>query len=492
MKNVSAELKVGIFAIIVIVVLSYMTFKVGGMPMIWEKGYRLYSVFDDVSGLDEQSRIKIAGVEAGLLEKIRLENGKAKLTLLIQPDVKVYKNAVVSLRMSGLLGDKYIALSTGTADQPLLRDGDTIAQANPAADIDALANRVTSAADQISEFTKNVNSIFGATERQSISDSLQNLRDVTMSLKEISAENRVPLRNVIAQLDKFTAALGDKGPGVIDDISNVARNLNEKGPELIDNLNKASRELKEVIEENRYALKESIGNIQSASKSAGSIASKLEKGEGTLGKLMTDDTLYNSLSSVAGKAEKSLDFAGRLRTYLDFHTEYNTGEGEWKGFFELTLRPRDDKYYILGVVSDPRGSVHTTETTTDGVTVTEDEVESEVEFTAQFAKRFDNNIALRVGVMESTFGVGADYFFNDEYGRIKFDVWDFDADEAEANEAHVRIGLDYRLFKYFFVSGGVDNLLNPDRRGVYVGGGLKFEDEDFKYLLGSTPNISIK
>ncbi|MEW6599562.1 MAG: MlaD family protein [Nitrospirota bacterium] len=491
MKNVSTELKVGVFGIIVIMVLSYMTFKVGGMPMVWEKGYRLYAVFDDISGLDEQSRIKIAGVEAGILEKITLENGRARLTLLVQPEIKVYENSVVSLRMSGLLGDRYLALSPGTPDHTVLKDGDIIAETRPAADIDSLANRLTSAADQISSLTSNFNSIFGEAEKQSIRDAIQNLRDVTASLKGISAENREPLRNVIAQLEKFTAALGDKGPGVIDDISNVSRNLNEKGPEFIENLSKAARELKEVIEENRYAFKESMSNIQSVSKSADKIARKIEQGEGTLGKLMTDDTLYKSLTNVSGKVEKSFDFSSRLRTYIDFHTEYNTGESEWKGYFDVTLRPRDDKYYILGIVTDPLGSVHTTETTINGVTEIKDEVESRIEFTAQFAKRFDN-AALRIGLTENTFGLGADYFFNDENGRVKFDMWDFSADEAGADKAHMRVGVDYRFFKYFFVSGGVDNILNANRRGAYVGGGLKFEDEDFKYLMGSAPNVSLK
>ncbi|MBI5663723.1 MAG: hypothetical protein HZC49_01350 [Nitrospirae bacterium] len=337
----------------------------------------------------------------------------------------------------------------------------------------------------------NFNSLFGDAEKQSIKNAIQNLSAATADLKEIAAENRAPLRNVIAQLDKFTAALGDKGPGVVDDISSVARNLNEKGPELLDNLNKAARELKDVIEENRYALKDSIENIRSASKSADNIARKIEQGEGTLGKLMTDDSLYTSLSSVSNKVEKTFDFAGRLRTYLDFHTEYNTGESEWKGYFDLTLRPRDDKYYIIGLVTDPLGSVRRTETTVDGVTEIKERVESRVEVSAQYAKRIDH-VALRIGLTENTFGVGADYFFNEDDGRIKFDVWDFRGDEAGADDAHARIGLDYRFFKFFFVSGGVDNILNSDRRGVYVGGGLKFEDDDFKYLLGSAPNISIK
>ncbi len=134
MSNTSTELKVGIFAIIVIMILSYITFKVGSLPLIWEKGYRLYADFDDISGLDEQSRIKIAGVETGVVEKINLEDGRARITLLIEPDIKVYKNAIASLRMSGLLGDRYLSIHTGSSDQPLLKTGDVIAHTRPAAD----------------------------------------------------------------------------------------------------------------------------------------------------------------------------------------------------------------------------------------------------------------------------------------------------------------------------------------------------------------------
>jgi hypothetical protein len=93
--------------------------------------------------------------------------------------------------------------------------------------------------------------------------------------------------------------------------------------------------------------------------------------------------------------------------------------------------------------------------------------------------------------MESTFGFGADYFFYDDSGMIKIDVWDLDAEEAKAEYAHVRAGVDYRLFKYLFISSGIDNILNSNRRGIYVGGGLKFEDKDFKYIFGKSPNISL-
>jgi phospholipid/cholesterol/gamma-HCH transport system substrate-binding protein len=489
-KNSSTELKVGIFAIAVIIVLSYMTFKVGSLPLLWEKGYRLYVDFEDISGLDQQSRVKIAGVEAGVVERIRLENGKARLTLLINPDVKIYNDAVAFLRMSGLLGDSYLAISTGSPDRPVLKSGDNIVNAIPAADINMLANQMTSAASYMSELTKDLKDVFGESERTSLKHSIQNIEVLTKNLKQISIENRDPLRKLIAQLDDFTEALSRTGPGILDDISNVAKHFNEHGPELVTNLNDAAYELKQIIGENRDAFKDSMENIKSISKSASVITGKLERGEGTLGKLLKEDKLYDSLDKVASEAGKSLDVVGRLRTYMDFHAEYNTQESDWKGYFDLTLKPRDDKYYILGVVSDPRGSVETTKTTINGTTFTEDKVETDIEFSAQFVKRFDD-LALRIGLMENTFGFGADLFFNDDLGRVKVDLWDFSGDEADADQAHIKIGVDYRVFKYIFVSGGIDNLLNSNRRGIYIGGGMQFEDEDFKYLFGSGPSLSL-
>jgi phospholipid/cholesterol/gamma-HCH transport system substrate-binding protein len=491
-KKSSTELKVGLFAIIVIVFLTYMTFKVGSLPLIWDKGYRLYVEFEDISGLDEQSRIMIAGVEAGVVDSIELIEGRARLTLLINPNIKIYRNGKAFLRMSGLLGTRSLTLTTGNPTEPVLANGDTIMYAVPAADIGMLADQLTTAAVYLRNLTQNLNNLLGDTQRQGLKETIDNLRIVTGNLKEFSTDSREPLSRVIVQLDHFTRTLSDEGPGFMEDMRKMARSFGDKGPELIDNLNDAAKEIKVVLGENRYAFKDSVDNLQSMSESVEHITQRLEAGEGTMGKLMTDSTLYDSMTNIAQEAEKGFDFVGRLRTFVDLHTEYNSGEGEWKGFFNLTLRPQPDYYYIFGIVNDPVGSVETTTTQIEGgPAIVEDKVESRIEFTVQFARRYDD-LAFRIGIMESTFGVGADYFFNNDKGRVKFDAWDFGADEAGADQAHLRFGLDYKIFKYLFVSGGIDNLLNSDRRGIYLGGGIMFEDRDLKYLLGSTPNVSFR
>lgn len=490
MRKSTIELKVGIFAIIVILVLSYMTFKVGSLPLLWEKGYRLYVEFDDISGLDEKSRVRIAGVESGIVDRISLEEGKAKITLLLNPNVKVYKDAIAYLRMTGLLGDKYIALDTGTSDSPLLESGGWITRSIPAANIDKLANQLTRAASYISDLTKDISSILGDTEKEAIKESISNLKTFSSNLKEISTENRVPINTIIARLEEFTAILSRRGPEVLDNFDRLAKDISDKGPGLVDDLSEAARELKEVLVENRQALKEGVENFSEASESVSNIAKTVERGEGTVGKLVHDNRLYDSITKVSDEIGKSLDVVGRLRTFMEFGSEYNSEDAEWKGRFNLTLVPERDSYYILGVVSDSVGSVETTDTTINGVTTTEEEVKTRIEFTAQFAKRFED-FALRIGMMETTFGFGADYFFNDDKGRLKIDMWDFSEDEVGADDSHLKIGIDYRVFKYLFVSGGIDNLLNSNRRGIYVGGGLKFEDEDFKYLFGKSPDISL-
>lgn len=470
------ELKVGLFAVIVIILLAYMTFQVSGLGVSWKKGYRLYVVFDNISGLDEKSRVKVAGVDAGVVENVRLKQGVAELSLLIDPDVTIYADAKASLRVAGLLGDKYLAIWSGTPSEGPMKDGDVITNTEAPIDIDALANELTSAATNINDLAEALLDIFGEDERGSLKDTIYNLQSITANLDEILEEGREPIKSTIVQLENFSSVLQDRGPGLIDDLSAVAKDL------------------RSLIDENKYALKESIDNIKSASESVDNIAHKLEKGEGTIGKLLNDEKLYDSVSGMSEGIGKGLSVVNRLRTYVDFRAEYLRGDNDWKGYFNLTLKPREDYYYILGAVSDNLGSGEITDTTINGVTTRREEVKREVEFTAQFAKRI-NDLALRVGLMESTFGFGADYFLKftgDDRIKISADIWDFNADEAGADDAHLRVGLDYTFFKHLFVSTGMDNILNGSRRGLFVGGGIRFEDEDLKYLMGSLPGLSVK
>jgi phospholipid/cholesterol/gamma-HCH transport system substrate-binding protein len=495
MRGISTELKVGLFAIVVIAVLSYMTFKVGGIDLMKREGYIVNIYFKNVAGLDEKTKVKIAGVNAGIIEKIELKEGRAKLTVRLNKEITLYHDASASIKAAGLLGDKYLEIKTGKS-MPVLSNGDTLENVVEIVDLDDLARNLTAVSENINILAESLNATFSTEEsKTAMKDSIINLKDITGSLKESITVNDQKMRTTLDNVNSLAKSINELIEKNSETVTTAAGNMREfsqtlkrEGPQLVENLNKAAMELRAMVEENRPTIK-------SAADSIDQIAKKVEKGEGTLGKLIKDESLYDSVQKAAAGIEKTVSAVDRFRAFLTFQAEYLTEPADSKGYFYLTLQPKPDKYYILGVVSDPVAKVKNKKVVKDtpsGTIVTNtDTIEKEVEFTAQFAKRFDD-LALRIGLTENTFGVGADYFFLNDKAKITADAWDFSNDEEGSKSPHVKVGVDYFVFKNLFVSAGADNVLNSKWRGAYAGAGFRFEDEDIKYLFGTLPSISTK
>lgn len=493
MKGFSTELKVGIFSIIVIFILSFMTFKVGSLEWGKTKGYSVYVFFNNVAGLDKKTKIRVAGVEAGEIESIDLDGGRAKIKVSIYSDIKIHDNASAMIRSTGLLGDKFLEIKIGSPDRPLMKDGDTIKNVSELVDIDELARNLSAVSSSFTKVAESLNEVIGSEEsKDQLSQTIRNLKEITVNLNKTITVNDQKLRNVLDNINTLTASINtliDKNSepisSTIANMKDFSGTIKSSAPELVENLNKATRELKTMVEENRPGIKSTVDSF-------GAIAKTIEKGEGSLGKLVKDDRLYESVNQAAEGVNRSISAVERFRTFITFQTEYLTKPRDGKGYFYVTLQPRPDKYYILGVVGDPVASVTTTTTVkTPGATVKEEEIKREIEFTAQFARRFGDAV-LRIGLTENTFGIGGDYFLFNDRAKITADIWDFSRDENKARNPHVKAGMDYFLFKNVFISAGADNILNKKWRGGYVGMGLRFEDEDFKYLLGTLPKIPTK
>jgi len=492
MRRLSTELKVGFFALFVLAILTYMTFKVGGFEWIKKEGFTVYVYFKNIAGLDEKTKIKVAGVDAGVIQKIELSDGVARLTLRMDTKVKLYSDASAAIKATGLLGDKYLEVKIGSKE-PYLKSGDTIKNVTEVVDIDDMARNLSEVSANINKLAMSLNESLGTEEaKQSLKESVLNLRDITANVNSMITTNDRRLGDVLDNINNLTASINDlvktnKEPltTAMSNFKDFSGTLKSDGPGLIANLNKATKELKELVEENRISIKSTTESFEN-------IAKKIDSGEGTLGKLVKDDRLYESINRAAEGVDKTIGAIERFRTFITFQADYLTKQKDGKGYFYVTLQPRPDKYYIFGVVGDPLGRVTTKETvTTDssGTTrVKEEKTEREIEFTAQFAKRF-KDVALRIGLTENTFGLGGDYFFYNDRGKVTADIWDFSHDEQGARSPHLRVGVDYFIFKHLFVSAGADNILNKNWRGGYAGIGMRFEDEDLKYLFSTMPRI---
>ncbi len=470
MQKASAEFKVGLFVIVVLAVLSFMTFRVGGLDWFEAEGYRIHVYFRNIAGLDENTKVKIAGVNAGVIANVELIGSMAKLTVKMYPDVVLFSDSLAAVKTTGLLGDKYLSIEPGVTD-PVLKDGDTITNTTEVVDIGDAIRKLALISD-------NLNAIIGTDDsKESLRTAILALKDITSNLNKAISVNDKKLRGTLDNLNSMAKSIQDavdRNAGSLEEtlanLKEFSDTLQEEGPELVQNFKETSDSLKEI-------------------------SGKVERGEGTLGKLVQDEELYDSISNAAEGLSSTVAKIEQFRTFLTFQGEYLTEPAEGKGYFYLTLQPNPKTYYILGVVGDNTGS--TTETTTEytfsGTTtayIVEEEKETEerkIEFTAMYGRRFYDTV-VRVGLMENTFGAGIDqYFMND---RLKFtlDAWDFSGEQEDGGEAHVKIGADYFFYKRLFLSAGYDNIFNDDRAGVYVGGGARFEDEDFKYLLR---NISV-
>lgn len=126
MKKINVETGVGIFIIIGMVCLGYLSVKLGDVSLFDTKQYVLRAHFVNVSGLKEGAAVEVAGVQVGKVSKIHLDDYEALVEMLIDPDVRFQEDTIASIRTQGIIGDKYIKIKTGGADEMIDEDGEIL------------------------------------------------------------------------------------------------------------------------------------------------------------------------------------------------------------------------------------------------------------------------------------------------------------------------------------------------------------------------------
>lgn len=139
------ETSVGIFVLIGLVCVAYLTVKLGKMEVLGGDYYSVTARFDSITGLKNGAMIEIAGVPVGTVEAITLVGAEEKATIKsiafvkmkIRNEVKIDTETFASVKTNGLIGDKYIRLEPGGFDT-LLENGGQIINTESAIDIEEL------------------------------------------------------------------------------------------------------------------------------------------------------------------------------------------------------------------------------------------------------------------------------------------------------------------------------------------------------------------
>ncbi len=505
----SSAAKVGAFVLVILVILGFFILKIQDIQFGRGKEARTITVdFDNVAGLDAKSTVRIAGVRKGSVSKIEvLPNGKARVTLKVDDDVPLHANAVAHVANLGLLGEKYIELDPGTQTAPVIQ-GETIALKQPGAttkSIDDVTNQVSAIATDVKAITESLRAVTGGTSgQQRLNEIVENTRQITEQVRALIAANQSNMNATMANARAVSDELRTTIPRLAESIEKVANSL---GGTIGEN-----RQDVRVIAEN---LRKLSGDLKTTTDNLDSITGQVRSGEGTVGKLLysseAHDRLTTALTAVesgVNELKNTLSRVTRMTLDLGMKADYYAGLpksangvaklGNSRAAVTLNLvpNPERNRFYHVELADDPYGKRNdkTTELTTidpTGHSSTTTTIESRFErgylVSAQAGWSLQP-FSVRLGLFDSTGGAGIDWRFND---RIRVTGEAFDFGSRRDNNAHVRLYGEYVVRRekprtpLIFVSSGIDNPLN--KTAFTFGGGLRWRDDDLKYLLGSIP-----
>ncbi len=479
------ETKVGLFftgAIVLMGVLIFRTEKLefGGKRNQVER----LTYFKQVAGLNLQSKILVAGVRVGDVQTIALENGRARVGLSISKDVNLYKDAVVSLGSIGILGEKFVDLDPGHSAQGPFPEG----QALPSKDgvsLDNLMETLSEIGKNVQGVTKALNeSIGGEQGRQKLDEIVDNIRVLTAEFRSMAQENHGAINQTMANVEALSTDLRDKLPKLAQQFESVGKNLNA------------------MLEENRPELKGVVGDVRKLAQSFQGTADNLKvltdrinKGEGTIGKLLNDETTIKKINEAVDNVNGLLGGFNKMDFRLDMGAAQWDKRNDSRVGLGLDIAPRPDYWYALGFASTPDGKVsESTRTVTQldpitgqPVTVLEKNkfVTTDQAFTvsAQFAKRL-GPVIFSAGIVESKGGGGVEIrTLEDDRLRFGLLAYDFTKREDKPNPRY-RFTSSYQFWKGAYIQAGVQDIGNKDLRTVFFGGGLRWKDDDLKKMIG--------
>ncbi|MBW6485396.1 MAG: MCE family protein [Syntrophobacterales bacterium] len=136
MKKYSMETTVGIFIVLGLIMIAYMTVTLGHVSFFADETYPLSARFSSVTGLRKGSPVYMLGLKVGKTEDLSLDqkNQKAIVKIQINKDIQVYDDAIASIKTEGLIGDSYLSVDPGGSGE-LLKSGGVIIETHPPLDI---------------------------------------------------------------------------------------------------------------------------------------------------------------------------------------------------------------------------------------------------------------------------------------------------------------------------------------------------------------------
>ena len=297
--KISNEFKVGLLAVISILLFIFGYNYLKGNNLL-KSSRTFYAVYDNVEGLSKSSPVTINGLQVGSITDIKFldSSGKLVVSMNINNDFDFPKGSVAKIYGGNLIGSKSMAIEPVYDQEGKALSGDTLVSKVDPGLLELVNNRLTplqarveTAVSDVDTLVTSVNSILSSDTQRSIKQSfidirttLNSLRNTTKNINDVVAENKQNINSSFVNINQTTENLKN----VSDSISRI-------------NIEKISNDLEE-----------SVANINAVTK-------KIDDKDGTLGKLVNDDQLYQNLEGASKELEELLnDIKTNPKRYVHF------------------------------------------------------------------------------------------------------------------------------------------------------------------------------
>jgi len=380
----------------------------------------------------------MAGVKVGYVKDIRLEKGRAKVLMSIDPGIEVPRDSKATLAALGLLGEKYIEILPGEEKELCPPEG--ILEGIPPVSFDQMGALLLSIGNEVKEMGKTLRGVLGEEElRTNLRGTIQNLSSFTGDLKDFFGESKEDLNQSLQDSSKVIQKFDQR-------VEDISQNLDE----LISLLKQTIDENRENIKINLEHIKELIAKTEESLRLLNESLEKINKGEGTLGKLIREPELYERAEEAVSDLEGLIHPVSNIRASVGLRTEYYGESNFLKSYLSFSLWPTKEEYLLAQIIHDP--------------------------WLDKFIYSFQGGVrwggfSPRAGIMESKFGLGFDCFaFRD---RLKLSIESFDFNRRP--RPRFKLWTRYAASKYIHFLLGIDDFTLASRREFFFGLGLELK-----------------
>jgi phospholipid/cholesterol/gamma-HCH transport system substrate-binding protein len=267
MRN-TLETRLGLFFALALIA-GVVILELAGTRDLFKKGYPVRARFDTIQELKEGDPVKMAGVEVGHVEKIQLAENKVEVVLNVNRQAAVKTDSKASIKFVGLMGQNYISLTFGSTDAPKVEPG-ALLETEEQADLNSLMVKLQNVAEGVEGLTKNFSG--------------ENFSNLLGPFTDFLKENSPRLTAILGNLQTISTRVV-QGNGTIGRLINEDT-LYVSALNTVSNLNTTVADARPLFDDLKLTLDQ-----------ARSVVTQVNKGQGTIGKLIKDETLYRETTT---------------------------------------------------------------------------------------------------------------------------------------------------------------------------------------------------